>query len=248
MITFYDIPSKLPGKAWSPNTFKTRISLKYKGVPYKTEWVEYPDIEPTLKKLSGAPTSKKDDGRDHYTLPAIHDSATGRVITDSTKIAEYLDATYPDKPLLFPPGSRASVATLEYVFMQTIAKLSPILLPESNYRLNESSEAYFRSTREQSFGKKLEELAPTGLARDAIWKEVKEGLDRLAEFYDKNGEDKLFYLADTFSFADAVVIGFLLWIKIILGVDSAEWKALASWCDGRWAKLVESTKELHVVD
>ncbi|KAL5483389.1 hypothetical protein ACEPAI_8620 [Sanghuangporus weigelae] len=247
MITFYDIPSKLPGKAWSPNTFKTRISLNYKGVPYKTEWVEYPDIEPTLKKLGGVPTSKK-DGRDHYTLPAIHDSATGKVITDSTKIAEYLDATYPDKPLLFPPGSRAAVATLEYVFIQKITKLFLILLPESNYRLNESSEAYFRSTREKSFGKKLEELAPPGPARDAIWKEVKEGLDKLAEFYDKNGEDKLFYLADTFSFADAVVIGFLVWMKIIFGVDSAEWKMLASWCDGRWAKLVESTKELHVVN
>ena len=56
-ITFYDIPSKIPGKAWSPNTFKTRyvhqmdsahhdrsrfdkvtnrIALNFKGIPYTT--------------------------------------------------------------------------------------------------------------------------------------------------------------------------------------------------------------------
>lgn len=246
-------PGKVPnldrlGTSFFLITPSTRISLNFKGIPYKTEWVEYPDIEPLLKKLGGAPTSKKDDGRDHYTLPAIHDSSTGKVITDSAKIAEYLDATYPDKPLLFPPGSRAAVVILEYVFMQTIVKLLPITLPESNNHLNAPSEAYFRSTREKSFGKKLEEFAPPGPTRDAIWKEGKEGLERLAGFYDLNGEDKRFFMADTFTFADAVVIAFLLWIKIIFGADSDEWKAVASWSGGRWGKLIESTKELQAVN
>ncbi|KAL5504851.1 hypothetical protein ACEPAH_7514 [Sanghuangporus vaninii] len=210
MITFYDIPSKLPGKAWSPNTFKTRISLNYKEVPYKTEWIEYPDIEPTLKKLGGAPTSKKDDGRDHYTLPAIHDSATGKFITDSTRIAEYLDATYPDKPLLFPPGSRhAAVAMLEDVTLPTIFKLIPLLLPGPAYHPSEASVVYVRSTREKLFGKKLEKLALGG---------------------------------------NAIVIAALVWTKLVLETDSAEWKAVASWSDGRWGKLTESTKELQAAN
>ena len=65
-IVFYDIPGNAHShKAWSPNTQKTRCallsrlrdvkvisersdlfsySLNYKGIPYKTVWVEYPDI------------------------------------------------------------------------------------------------------------------------------------------------------------------------------------------------------------
>ena len=29
IIIFYDIPSTLPGKAWSPNTWKTRYVMNY---------------------------------------------------------------------------------------------------------------------------------------------------------------------------------------------------------------------------
>ena len=66
-----------------------RIALNYKRLPYRTEWVEYPDIEATLRAIGGAPTAKVslNDGsggkKDHYTLPAIHDSHTNAVITDS---------------------------------------------------------------------------------------------------------------------------------------------------------------------
>ncbi|THU78683.1 hypothetical protein K435DRAFT_786154 [Dendrothele bispora CBS 962.96] len=48
-LVFFDIPSKIG--AWSPNTWKTRYSLNYKGIPYKTVWVESPDIAKTLKDL-----------------------------------------------------------------------------------------------------------------------------------------------------------------------------------------------------
>ncbi|KAI0682851.1 hypothetical protein BC835DRAFT_807562, partial [Cytidiella melzeri] len=79
-IIFYDIDSSKPGRAWSPNTWRTRYALNYKGIPYRTEWVEYPDIEPLCKKIGGSATAKKEDGRDHYTLPMIYDPSTGEVV------------------------------------------------------------------------------------------------------------------------------------------------------------------------
>ncbi|KAL5532183.1 hypothetical protein ACEPAF_5747 [Sanghuangporus sanghuang] len=99
---------------------------------------------------------------------------------------------------------------LEDVTLPAIFKLIPPLRPGSAYHLSEPSAVYVRSTREKLFGKKLEELAPPGPARDAAWEEVKKRLDKLAEFYDKNGEDKVFYLTDTFSLADAIVIAALV--------------------------------------
>lgn len=217
-----------------------RIALNHKGIPYKTEWLEYPDIEDALKKLGGAPTSKKDDGRDHYTLPAIHDSSTGKTVTDSMNIAAYLDETYPDLPSLFPKGTRAATELLNYHFTTTvIIKLLPLMLPPSCATLNPPSAEYFRRTRELSYGKKLEEFAPAGPIRDEAWAKVKEGLDLLDGFYTKNGEGKPFFFGETFSYADAIIAGFLVWIRIVLGRESEEWKVVASWNEARWAKLLE---------
>jgi hypothetical protein len=46
----YDLPSK-QGTAWSLNPWKTRLILNFKGIDYKTEWVEFPDVEPKMKSL-----------------------------------------------------------------------------------------------------------------------------------------------------------------------------------------------------
>ncbi|KAH8112340.1 hypothetical protein DFH11DRAFT_1689900 [Phellopilus nigrolimitatus] len=234
MITFFDIPSKLDGKLWSPSTLKTRISLNYKNIPYKTEWVEYPDIETVIKRLGGAPTSKKPDGRDHYTLPAIHDSETGKT-------------TYPGTPALFPSAARGAIEMFNSVFEQAaLFPIFPIMITPLNDVLNPPSEEYFRRQKEELFQKKLEEHAPPGPIRDEAWSKVKEGLERIAGFYDKNGEDMPFFFGNTFTFADAIVIAYFAWLQICLGSESDEWKAVASWSGGRWGKLLKLTKEWQV--
>ncbi|KAF9266028.1 hypothetical protein L218DRAFT_956986, partial [Marasmius fiardii PR-910] len=43
-IRLFDIPSKLPQKAFSSFVWRTRYVLNYKGLPYKTTWVETPDL------------------------------------------------------------------------------------------------------------------------------------------------------------------------------------------------------------
>lgn len=49
-LLLFDIPSK-EGRAWSPNVWKVRAVLNYKKIPYRTEWIEFPDIEPKMKEL-----------------------------------------------------------------------------------------------------------------------------------------------------------------------------------------------------
>jgi hypothetical protein len=79
--------------------------LNYKGLAYKTEWIEYPDIADLCKKIGAEPTMIRKDGRPYYSLPVIQDPKTGAVISDSARIAEYLDETYPDTPKVFPAGA-----------------------------------------------------------------------------------------------------------------------------------------------
>jgi hypothetical protein len=75
-IVLYDIPCKGRCAAWSANTLKgsvpshparswkiadssvARLALNFKGVPYETTWIEYPDIAGFLGgKLSVCPAT-----------------------------------------------------------------------------------------------------------------------------------------------------------------------------------------------
>ncbi|KAF7364559.1 Glutathione S-transferase-like protein ustS [Mycena venus] len=151
-IVFFDIPSSLPDKAWSPNTWKIRYVLNFKGLSYKTVWLEGPEIEPKLREMGAAPTRNKPNGRPHYTLPLIHDLSTGVIIAELSRIAVYLDATYPYTPRLMPKDA----VGFHFAFVDTaLALLSPIwkyTIPASCAKLNPVSEAYFRPTREATFG------------------------------------------------------------------------------------------------
>lgn len=103
--------------------------MNYKGLSYKTVWVEYPDIgkawsdPPRLftggtdtdpaartaalaKKIGAKPTATV-DGEPLYTVPIIHDPNTGSVVADSFYIAQYLDKQYPGQPTLIPQDTDA---------------------------------------------------------------------------------------------------------------------------------------------
>ncbi|KAI9464244.1 hypothetical protein HD554DRAFT_1286084 [Boletus coccyginus] len=236
-IIFYDIPSKLGIKAWSPNTWKTRYALNIKGVPYKTEWVEYPDIAALAKKIGAPPTATDNDGTPKYTLPIINDPNTGKVIADSFLIAEYLDATYPNGTTLFPPGTKPLIAAFESGVVGAIREILLLQLAVSCHILNPVSEKYFRETREARFGLKIEEFSPVGPKRDADLAKGKEGLAAVNAWLTKS-EGK-FVLGDTISYADSVLAGWLGWIKI----TDVIWKDVATWHSGRWATYLESVEK-----
>ncbi|OAX43975.1 hypothetical protein K503DRAFT_730497 [Rhizopogon vinicolor AM-OR11-026] len=244
-IIFYDIPSTLSVNAWSPNTWKTRYALNIKGVPYETVWVEYPDIEALAKKIGAPSTGTKDDGSPSYTLPIINDPNTGKVVSDSFLIAEYLDATYPGGNTLFPPGTKPLIAAFEGSVVGAIGGILPLQLALSCYILNPSSQKYFRATREATFGKKIEEFSPAGAHRDADWAKAKEGLVAVDGWFSKNGGGK-FVMGDSISYADGVLGGWLAWVKII-NESSAAWEDLAAWHGGRWSTYLTNLQPFAAV-
>ncbi len=226
------------------------MALLFKGLPFKTEWIEYPDIGPRMKELGAEATSEREDGSPRWTLPVIKDDANGRIVADSMKIAMYLDDTYPNKPTLFPFGVRAPIHFFEAYFVNTtIVPGKPIFVSASCFKLNPTSEEFFRRAREANFGLKLEELAPPGPKRNAIWATVKAGFDTFAAKYASNGEGALpYFYGDKISYADLVVVSYLLYIKTVLGPENPEWKEMEGWNEGRWRKLFELTKKYQVVD
>ncbi|KAH7913834.1 hypothetical protein BJ138DRAFT_1145100 [Hygrophoropsis aurantiaca] len=243
-IIFYDIASQIPGSAWSPNTWKTRFSLNIKHVAYRTEWIEYCDIEVLALKIGAIPTGVKPDGKPLYTLPIIQDPNTGKVIADSFAIAEYLDETYPNAPTLFPRGTKALFAAFEAGIVNAIGPIVRLQLALSPL-LNGPSEKYYRSTREALFGMKIEEMSPIGEKRDEDLAKFKASLASVDEWLAKsNGE---YVMNDTVSYADAILNAWLIWIKLVHGADSEVWKNIANWNEGRWAKHLKAMEEFTAI-
>ncbi|PPQ74186.1 hypothetical protein CVT25_012929 [Psilocybe cyanescens] len=246
-IILYDIPSTLPGNAWSPSTFKTRYTLNFKGLPFTTEWVEYPDIEPHCKKLGIKPTSKKDDGRDHYTLPAIYDPSTGTYIADSFPIAEYLDKTYPDTPPIFPRNTVGlHRAFNQAVFEQNIEPLWEFILPPSCLILNPPSSEYFRRTREEWLGKTMEDMVPKGEYAIKQWNKIQVFFGKIAAWYAVTDGTGPYMMGDEISWDDILLCSFFSWMKIVWGKDDKKWKDVAGWDGGRWGRLLQGLEKYSV--
>ncbi|KAH6897630.1 hypothetical protein BKA70DRAFT_1569965 [Coprinopsis sp. MPI-PUGE-AT-0042] len=230
MITFYDIECPAPLRTCSPNTWKTRLSLNYKGIPYKTEWVDFPDIRAAYDKI-GAKPSPGFTGEPYYSLPLIKDDSTGVAIGESLTIAKYLDETYPDTPKLIPDDEKQA-ALLKEVEGGLFAALALILK-----QLHESGPFTPRGRGEL-------QLSPE--EREAQWGKVRQFFDALSTKLGGDGKHQWF-LGDTISFADFALCGMILTQKEMWGVDSKQWKDIMTWNGGKWAKFVDGLKDYQAI-
>lgn len=215
------------------------FALNFKGLKYKTEWVEYPDIKGVCKDRGARPTTVKSDGvTPHYTLPVIFDPATKTVLEDSTAIAEYLDKTYPDLPRLYPAGTRGLQAAFESAIASTCSTpLYQIVVLATWANLPPRSQEYFRRTREASSGKRLEDFLPEGDAGEQKWKDLESGMAKVAGWFKASG-DKPFLGGDVPLYADFQLAARFIWAKMVLGTDSTIWKRIAALDDGRWDRYL----------
>ncbi|KAG6826210.1 hypothetical protein H0H92_000705 [Tricholoma furcatifolium] len=215
-----------------------RYALDYKGLTYETVWIEYPDIAPLCKEKGISPTVITPNGP-HYTLPAIYDPNTSTSLAESAAIAEYLDKAYPNTPKLFPSGSHA----LQYAFIEALSdklkSLWAFSLPASHAILNPISQEYFRTTREKSFGKTLEDVIPKGDEAKVEWAKVKAAFDAVNDWLEKGKSNGPYFLGKEPAFVDFVLAAYLLYLKKIWGGNSGQWRDISSWNDGRWAKLLD---------
>ncbi|KZT63925.1 hypothetical protein DAEQUDRAFT_718875 [Daedalea quercina L-15889] len=244
VIIFYDIPSVFPGKAWSPNTWKTRYLLNLKGLPYRTQWVEYPDIV-GLYKSFGLPPAQPGEVM-AYTLPMIYDPRTKRAIADSIKIAAYLDDEYPKTPAVSPKELRAFQATFDQAFMGTLVPaIAPLFLPRQLPFLQPASQPHWRRTRELMLGcDKLEDVCPSE-KYPMQWAEIERAMGVVAKWLDSVGDGRITYLGGDaeagprFTHSDLTIAGFVLWMRIVTGRESEEWRNVEGWHGGRWKKLLD---------
>ncbi|KAI0635208.1 hypothetical protein C8Q77DRAFT_1217104 [Trametes polyzona] len=242
VITLYDINSTIP-QPWAPNIWRIRLILNYKRLPHRTVWIDLNNIESTLRAIGASHSAQKSDGRLVYTLPVIVDTLRPKgspvILSNANAIAEYLETTYPARPI-FPEGSRAMQALFVHYVQEIFAKpLLPILVPLTHERLPAHAQAHFRRGGLAT--------APAGVLGgtqyDQAWSAVKDQFNFLAVILDKNCSDRTHTVAmgHDVTYADFALCAVLIWIEKVSPHDC--WARIREWNGGRWARLYSQCRE-----
>ncbi len=190
----YDLAAADPDLRFSPFCWRTKLALAHKNLSYETIPWRF-----TEKEAIGF------SGQDK--VPVLVDG--GKVVSDSQKIAAYLEAAYPNEPPLY--GDPPAQALTGYIKAWTEKALHPVLMrilaPDIHAKLDARDQAYFRRSREARLGCTLEELAATRGQSVAILQSTLAPLPALL------GEQE-FIAGEMPNYADHIVFGALQWARL----------------------------------
>ncbi|KAK4120217.1 hypothetical protein N657DRAFT_649277 [Parathielavia appendiculata] len=261
-IVFYDIAMSPPREktCCSPNPWKTRLALNFKGVPYTTTWVALPDIAKVRTSLNVPACRKFADGSNFFTLPIIEDHATASLLGDSFDIAVHLQRKYPTSGAgdLFPPQ------TLDFDVEQDPAMLLvPLSEPRESHsaypeyaRFNMKVDAAFTAYAQLSvFGfpfdpataeatkaefvrragvARWDDFALVGEARERTRESFRNTLGGLAGLFSRDTTGP-FLLGTRASYGDFIVGAWLRMLRVTL--PESEWEDVRGWHGGVFGRL-----------
>ncbi len=191
----YDLAAADPDLRFSPFCWRAKLALAHKNLSYET--IPWRFTEKDAIAFSGQDK-----------VPVLVDS--GKVVSDSQAIAEYLEAAYPNEPPLY--GEPPAQALTGYVKAWTERVLQPalvhVLAPDIHTKLHERDQEYFRRSREARLGCTLEELAARRGQSVAIFQST------LAPLLALLGE-QAFIAGEAPNYADHIVFGALQWARLM---------------------------------
>ncbi|KAI8144923.1 hypothetical protein BJV82DRAFT_606709 [Fennellomyces sp. T-0311] len=159
-ILLYDIKLQdAPETHWSPNTSKTRYTLNYKGIPYKTVWLAYSELSTEVPKL----TKKESPITVPIIVDLLHDNT---VVQDSWDIANYLEEAYPENPSVFNGNMGVHLFFYNYCDSKLLLTAFKISVFGILGKIGEDAD-YYRKSREDIFGMTLEEVVGDSASNEA---------------------------------------------------------------------------------
>ncbi|KAM0322145.1 hypothetical protein ACHAQA_009633 [Verticillium albo-atrum] len=268
-IVFYDIATRPPVEetCCSPNPWKARLALNFKGVPYSTTWVALPDIAKVRSGLKVPPCRTFADGTDFFTLPIIEDPTTNSSVGDSFDIAVHLQKTYPDSGAgnLFPPQSLDYEYKPDHVILVPLSDCSNSEYPEyakfnvnidaaftAHVQLTTQGFPFDPSTAERTKAEFVrragvtswDDFALVGEQREKMKDSFKNMLGGLAKLYLKDTSGP-FLLGTKASHADFIVGGWLRMMGATL--PQSEWDEVRSWHEGLFGQLHDALDAYAIV-
>jgi glutathione S-transferase len=194
-ILLYELAGSDSARPFSPHCWKAVMSLAHKGLDFQripVPFTSVPAVEGGASKL----------------VPVIRDG--DRIVSDSFAIATYLEEAYPDRPGLF--GGPGGMAMARFVERWTQLTLHPYLgraaVLDIHALLEPADQAYFRKSREERYGKPLEEVCAGREDGIAGFRAVLEPLRGMLGY-------QPFIGGAAPLFPDYIVFGALQWIRVV---------------------------------
>ena len=194
-IILYDLAGAEVLRRFSPFCWRTRMALAHKGLDAETVPWRFTEKD----KLP-----QPNQGR----VPVIVDD--GRVVHDSSAIAEYLETHYPNRPPLF--GTAAARALTRFVqnWVETVihpALIGLVVLDIFRHTAPQDRD-YFRQSRETRFGRTLEAVVADRAVRLPAFRDSLAPLRRTLERQN-------FVAGAAPAYADYIVFGAFQWARAI---------------------------------
>jgi glutathione S-transferase len=145
-IQLWDLAGAEDDRRFSANCWRIRLALLHKGLAFET--IPWRFTEKDRIAFSG-------QGK----VPVIVDG--GRIVSDSWVIAQYLDATYPDRPSILggAMGTALSRFITDWGEIVVNGGIFPMIVLDLFGQVHAKDRAYFRASREERVGMTLEAFA-----------------------------------------------------------------------------------------
>jgi glutathione S-transferase len=211
-IVMHDLAGEDPAIRFSPYCWRIRMALAHKDVPVRT--IPWRFSDKSVIAFSG-------QGR----VPVIKDGS--KVVSDSWAIATYLEGRYDDRPSLF--GCEMGQAHALFINAWTDEVMQPaiarLIIRDVFDVLDPKDRPYFRKTREERFGMKLDQVQAGREERLPAFRAS------LAPLRTTIGRQEWMGGGDGPSYADYIVFGAFMWARCtsrfeLLAPDDplAEWR------------------------
>ena len=215
MIEVYDLAGA-DNLRFSPFCSRTKAALRHKGLDYTTVPIRFCDKD----KLA---FSKQDR------VPVIRDNDT--VVSDSWKIAEYLEDHYPEARLFPGPGMKEACRFFNLYIDNTLhPALFPVVVGDIFEKIEPVDREYFRENREARLGATLEDIAARRNDFRPRLQSVLADLEAVALGHE--------YLFEVLTYADFSLFGTLTWVTRVSDeplFDAAP--SLAGWWERMQARF-----------
>ena len=86
----------------------------------------------------------------------------------------------------------------------------------------------------------MEDIIPTGESAVQAWEKFKNSLQEIDGWFSKTDHTGPFIMGDVISWGDIIAGSYLIWMKLVYGEESQQWKEISSWNGGRWGNLLQS--------
>ena len=194
-ITLYDLAGAEPNRRFSPCCWRVRLALALKGLAVETVPWGFTEKDRLPEPNAGR-------------VPVIVDGGT--VVHDSTAIADYLEEHYADRPTLFGGETGRALARFVQNWTETVlqAGIIPLVVLDIHRHSRPQDQDYFRRSREERFGKILEEVVRDREARLPAFRVSLDPLRRTVERQD-------FISGNAPAYADYIVFGAFQWARAI---------------------------------